>query len=391
MKVLTILLSLLYFSGLAYTITEFRPFQTPILIGALIGICVMVLILKRNLIFSKPVTVLFYLYILSCVIASWINADFQILLASGIQLSIFVTLTNVLPSMVNNVQGLFRVIVVSLLFSHLPVFIIPILLNGIDRVPYQGMLYNPNSLGTAVISLVALSLSLILSELQMKRFKSKIMISSLLLFVTSSTLVILSNSRTAFLTLAALIVLFILLKYLSKESFISLFVWRKSMIKQNLFTTIIITSSIVLIYNTAFLYNNVISKFERNLNAGDVTARRGDIWLQTIAEAQLFGHGRDYFSGSVGTAAHNTFISILGQFGIVPVLIFILFLLYVSYKAIKFSNCSNCNYRYVPIFFIMTFVMLSMGESMMLKSSMFLLFSVIGMSIKYQIEFESNK
>lgn len=111
----------------------------------------------------------------------------------------------------------------------------------------------------------------------------------------------------------------------------------------------------------------ISSKFE--LRSDDLTDGRGDVWIRAINEQKLFGHGRGYFEGSV--TAHNTFISILAQYGSLPT-IFLIFIVQATLKVYKYTSLNiGDRYKFLPFSITITFLLTSMTEGMLYKLSMF--------------------
>lgn len=132
--------------------------------------------------------------------------------------------------------------------------------------------------------------------------------------------------------------------------------------------------NLVLPLTNAF-YSVIISKFIQKEN--DVLDLRGIVWEQTIKSAGLFGRGRDFFETETVAAALNTFISMLGMYGWIPLIIFVIYLAFYFTKSFSraFMNIDD-KYLYLPILMLLTFVFLSVAESMMMKSSMLAVFAL---------------
>ena len=130
----------------------------------------------------------------------------------------------------------------------------------------------------------------------------------------------------------------------------------------------------------------ILEKFNNKIESGDVLDRRGNIFSSTVTDANIFGHGPDYFSQTYGLGAHNSFISILGQYGYLASALFILFWVYVIYIAFKHFYSSHSNYSILPILLVLFFLMTSMTEIMLMKASMLFAFIAIGTVSSMNIE-----
>lgn len=123
----------------------------------------------------------------------------------------------------------------------------------------------------------------------------------------------------------------------------------------------------------------IVSKFQAKLGNGDVLSGRGIVWEYTFNNAGLFGGGRDFYEqAGIEIGAHNTFISILGQYGWMSLLLLLLFLVVSFIYCLRYTILSNDNYKYFPILIFVCFLTLSMAEGMLFKMSMLATFCCIG-------------
>jgi hypothetical protein len=278
-----------------------------------------------------------------------------------------------------------KIIVLSLLTGHFFLIIPSLFLEEVSTRSYRGIFYNPNSLGTVVatIFIIFLARILILLEgyIEEKKIDKISFLFNLFFLIGSFILAVFSSSRTSFLAIIIVTLLSSLI-FLGRFLIVKNFkiVIKKIYIKRLVFLLffILMLGMITLYFTSIYdvLYEGIFSKFEAK--ADDVFDKRLDIWSRTIENINLFGYGREY-SDMVGRSAHNTFFSVLGQFGLISFLFFILFILGFLIKSIKYVFFEvNNNYKYLPFLSIILFILLSMGEGMMLKTSMLLMFATVG-------------
>lgn len=325
-----------------------------------------------------------YLYVFFVGISSVFNSDVR-LLQGAIIFFILYHVSFGLPSLfhqnkINNI--LFKIIIVVYILT----VIFPLIINGLDSVPYQGIFYNTNSLGVVSASTFAVVISVFIFNIErfissQKKFKY-FMITFLIYLFSLSVLfyfVVLSGSRTAFLScaLVSLVGFLYLIFYLIKEKKIIQFLLRG-------FIAIIPSSLVIYLLIkftdlTDILNYVIVDKFNRKAGSGDVLASRGEIWTQTLKDARIFGNGGDYFNNILQIGSHNTFINILGRYGWVPLIIFILLILIMTLYSIKYAMSNTTDkYKYMPLSLSISFLTLSMAENVMNSLIMLAMFFSIG-------------
>ncbi|HLR51714.1 MAG TPA: hypothetical protein VK072_02450 [Candidatus Avamphibacillus sp.] len=277
----------------------------------------------------------------------------------------------------------------AIMISHAPLILIPILVNGVNTAPYKGIFYNPNSFGSILATLFAVLLAPFLYTIGglLKGFNSftnvkiKLIVQGLILFLISF-LVILSGSRTSSLAVVGMVMigLLFLIIDLIKEKKINALITKGTFLFLAITSTIIVLIKLTPFYD--YLYINILYKFEVKASSGDVLDNRGAVWSESMQQAGLFGRGKDFFTEEIGVGAHNTFISIMGEYGWIPLIPFILFLIFSFTSSIKyFLKASNNQYRYFPLLMVSCFLLLSLGEGMLFKLSMIAMFFAIGSTV----------
>src|SRR5699024_8079535 len=168
--------------------------------------------------------------------------------------------------------------------------------------------------------------------LSLKREKKGIPHSVLiLLLIVSSTLTILSQSRTSTITmisviLTGLVIIFIRVSHLYNKRFFLKLVFVFILLIITIYSIIKITSFDNIIFD---VFISKFIQYEDNIfNSRDI------IWNQIIQDAKWFGYGSDYFS-RYNLGPHNTFMRILAEEGWVPLVFFGLFIGNIYIKSWK--------------------------------------------------------
>lgn len=368
-------LVILFLSGALYTTYEWRMLQPYMLIGSTTLIFFLNCLYKNSKFrVDLRLLLLFFVYILVSILSALLNSDFELFIGMLLLIYMYISLVIVLPSLFKNGENGKSILALALLSGHFSI-IIPDLFKDISFKSYAGIFYNPNSFGTVVATIFAVVLAkgLFYLELYIKgeRFKKKKLFLFLLLSTIMFFLIIISSSRTSFITAIILIIIsiFFLIKNIKLK-------YAKRTILLILFSMVIL----IIINNfTSFdeiLQGSIFNKFQAKRN--DLLDGRLSLWITVLKETRIFGYGRSYFA-KFGLGAHNTFISILGQYGLFALLFFILFLIKLFISEYKYAvKAKDDAYKYLPLFALISFILLSIGEGMMLKTSMILMFSTIG-------------
>lgn len=355
--------------------------------SVLIGMTV-ILILPLILLFKKRnyeinifSLIFMFLFLIASMFSAYLNGDINLIISAGMILILYIASMIIIPSLLENRSN--KIVYKSIMISHLPIIFFPLVIYGINSTPYRGIFYNPNSFGSIVATLFATMFALFLFKLENYYMNKKqsirnLMFNFLLLFAIFF-LIVLSGSRTSVLTAVGIVLIGISIV------FIRLFRSKKAvpLIKSFFVGSVLIVGSAVLMKVTSFyeyLYFNILYKFE--IKSDDVLDNRGIVWEVTLKEAGLFGQGSDYFNQTL-VGAHNTFISILGEYGWIPLILFCIIIIYGLIKSLiyAFSKVQD-QYKFLPIMFMVCFILLSMGEGMMFKLSMIAMFFSVGSTIR---------
>lgn len=110
---------------------------------------------------------------------------------------------------------------------------------------------------------------------------------------------------------------------------------------------------------------NIIMKFEAKSN--DTLDGRLQRWKLVLERIRLFGNGE-----MNDIAAHNTYFSLLDQYGVFACLFWIVFSFAGLIKSfeIAFDSQDYGKVKYFPLFSFTAFILMSMTEGMMMKTIM---------------------
>lgn len=218
---------------------------------------------------------------------------------------------------------------------------------------YQGVTYNPNSLGYLAAQSTISSFYLLLINYNKKNKLGTLGL--LLSFLMSIMLVILSNSRTSFLVT----VLCILSVFL-------LFAWSKEIRLRRYIKFFVIGIALYFGIFKEWLELGIFSKFRRLSSSGNILNSRNLIWKQIIDDITILGHGEGYDKLTTGKGAHNTVLGIVSKSGAIAALfLLVFFILILYYSFIYFIKRKGKNYSMVPLIVSFMFILFSLTESML--------------------------
>lgn len=353
-----------------------------------LSITILVFLKKKEIEINRKTLITMYLFIFFCVLSSLIIGDFGAIFNLIIIAFFYVFSFIILPNLKININ---KSLVCTVLIVQIPTVLIPLIINGIETKPYQGIFYNPNSFGMITATTFAVLFSCFLVKLENlirdykeNYYKTKIFIWVLLLLFIFY-LIIISSSRTSFIS--SIICMVVGLLYLTVYS-IKNRSFPRLVIKGSFFA-IIMAIPTVLIFKFSPLYKDlkedILNKFNLQTTNGDMLSNRGEIWKRTINDAGFFGKGNNYFADNISIGAHNTFIGIIGVYGWIPTILFVLFLIMCFFYAAKYS-LSNINdkYKYLPLMLVINFLTLSMAEDMLFTLSMSIMFFSLGTTFSYK-------
>ncbi|SEK88962.1 O-antigen ligase family protein [Ruminococcus albus] len=240
------------------------------------------------------------------------------------------------------------------------VMIYSIALYPIRLYRYSGAFVTSNGTGDTAATACAACLSLLGYDLKKNRPTHRITV-DIIITVFTVFISLISTCRGAIITVIIMLIVFFCV--LIHESIIS----PKSAMK--IIGILLFVFLIgLLLYQTDFFrtaIDNVIYKF--NQKSEDTFDGRTERWDVILGRAKWFGNG-----SRGGIAAHNSYLSILDQYGVIAALLLVLFVITGLISSFKFAWSKNDtgNTKFFPLFVYIAFACMSLTEGMMLKTVM---------------------
>lgn len=321
---------------------------------------------KINIIFEKKDIAMFSLFAVLGCLSAISNSEFM-LLFSAIFFIIFYIISKYFVNYIFNIEDFKRVLLKenSVFLAILLIFMYLYFNDG--RMPYKGIYENPNTMGGILATSIILMLSLIFGFLDNWKKSNLIFIFILnLLSLIVFYLLLQTSSRASLISVLSVLIFLILVFSLKK-------IYER---RYSIVLSIFIFNTILFFWVNFYfisLFDSFFLKFSEKSQNNDVFDGRTYIWEKTLSDAGLFGEGSKYFIREFSLGAHNSFISIIGQFGYIYGGILILCWIYLGYKAINyFFKCKNDLYCYYYVALWVGFTVLSLAEVMLYKSIMLL-------------------
>ncbi|MCP3032935.1 O-antigen ligase family protein [Halobacillus sp. A1] len=238
---------------------------------------------------------------------------------------------------------------------------------------YTGVTYNPNSIGQLSVQAAVSSFCIFLYTVgSINKEKRKTFI-YLMFFIISLAFIFLSQSRASLMAFLAPTIFTIMIFIISKK--IKL---RKIILPSILFVIIYFLSL------KDFFEASILGKFNR-YNNDNLLSGRDNIWNMIINDITLLGHGPNYFLDVINKGAHNSILEVFGNFGLLAGGVLALFYLASIIISFKYAILNRKKpFFYVPLMVVLTFIILSMTESMfgvVGKSMTLVYFNIIGLLI----------
>ena len=347
--------------------------------------------LRSDQLAASFLIILQYLLLLTGLFSAIKNSDLELAIGIGVLSLLLITTTFIIPN--NFKKNTIDIIINQSFVIHIIIVLLPIAFLGITPAPYLGIFNNGNSFGIAAVTLFYLIWNRITNLMIQILIYGEKKIIELCFYMGMATLtfllVIISGSRTS--VISALAITFICVIYMISVTFLK--TNRQKFLKSLMIFTFLGVSFVILanVFSLQEKFRDIfIYKFQ--LKSNDILSERGQVWSGTLEDGELFGQGRNYFL-NYEHAAHNTFISLIGQYGWIPTIIFILVIGILVAKSIKFLvlNFYSKN-ALASINIMIVFIMLSMGEGMLFKAPMLLAFIISSAIIhnNYNKELSAN-
>lgn len=348
-----------FFSGTIYLL-DGRGNYHLIMLGVSIGIILFTnIVYLRKLVISLEVLDFFYIiFILSLLFSYLLNFEKSSFISFLGIMILYIFSRYIAPLNLITYRSVLRNIHTIIILPYFIVILYSIFTYPILFERYSGIFSNPNGQGSTAATIAGIIMAILVYDLKKNSNKKKILIEVFLLFITI-VLVLISTSRTAIITVLILLIVFM-----------SLHFYRILNLRK------IITSIIAMLFTSLILYfifnftevGNSISSLFYKFQSRDLFSNRNEIWSYVYSNFKFFGNGESDL-----IAAHNTFLSILHQYGLIAFLslsVYHLLALFYSFKFAINKNIPNQIFKYIPIFMNIVFILMSITESMMLKLSM---------------------
>lgn len=228
---------------------------------------------------------------------------------------------------------------------------------------YKGVFFNPNTMGMILASAAVGDLILLNGWINKRE---NTLLKRLTVFGLSAYLLLLfvllvfSSSRTAFAVFVLSLVIFcgfVLAR--NQYNF-----WQKWLWLSGGIFFLLLLAGLALLGDQVNFLAPIINKFSETPDI-TVLSGRENIWQATFREADLLGHGNQYFSLQIGRLPHNTYVSILGMKGIVACVLLLLihFLAWIGawYKSITQFRVDD--YAIAPLLIINAYILLGFTEN----------------------------
>lgn len=302
------------------------------------------IILKKNInIRHNLILVLWIIFSCSILISIAINnGQFFLGIATLFIVPIiyFILIPNILG------RNTINVFLNSFIFSNLFISLYCIVSKPIIY-PYQGIFSNPNSMGLVGLFL-AIGMSIKLDYFLEENNKFKV-ISGIILLLFPIGIIILTGSRTSLLVSIISILYIVIPKKIDSTEFI----------KRVKVMFIFMSVSIIFLVKNPKILEGIVNKIK---NSSSLLSGRDYIWLTTINQSKLYGHGQSYFIDNFRLGPHNSTIDILGSFGIISCVLYILVCITVFYKITKYIKKNTSSDSIFLSVINMTFLITSLTE-----------------------------
>ncbi|MGE7997352.1 O-antigen ligase family protein [Lysinibacillus sp. NPDC093190] len=297
-------------------------------------ICLVIIFLsflmhKKIIIQNVQASLFFSLYIFFCVISAGVNQDIELLKNSLQLFCIFFTVAIFFNDIVK--RHVKEIVLNGVLLAYIPFLILCFQKNHFMYGAFAGVFENPNTLGVSMIGLTVVVLmklyEIIIAMLEgYQQLKLTIQLGCYTIFYLFALYVImLSNARTSLLTVAILTtVMIVLLVKRTKKRFLPL-------LKFSLLLIVACLLLIIAIHEVEMMqkaFQSILLKMEKK--STNITDGRLDIWKYVFEHFSFWGHGTESLWVIGVSHAHNTFVNILQEAGLLPLVCYAIFLISIA-------------------------------------------------------------
>lgn len=372
MRKFIVYIGLLFFfsSGTLYYTSEYKSYSRAILLGGIILIFLSNRIVNRYVYFRISLLPgAYYIFSFSILFALFDNLEFGIFVSSIGMILIGLTAFKWIPNAMMKSGLQYNNLLILLLIFHTIIFVTSFIKYGFFISYYEGLFTNPNGFGGAAATFCAIVCMTYLYYL----YESGISLIGNIVFVlllgSSAFFSLISNSRASFTVVMIEITVFLLIimKTIFKGS--------RSVFKKNMSIALFvffIAMVIVICFTDAYqlIQDNIIHKFNSYAESGDIWNGRQEKWTAIFERLKFFGNGEYADMG-----AHNTYLSMLDQYGVIPFVSLCMFALgglIESIKRVFFSNDTTSK-DFIPLFSFLLFATRGFSEGIMLSTATLLM------------------
>lgn len=248
----------------------------------------------------------------------------------------------------------------SLMLGHIPYILISLLMFPVTDRRYSGVFANPNQLGMVGVMVAAGALVILVAG-RIQRRRPRFAVLPGIALVGAVTVVLLSRSRTSVLTIVAMALA-------AGMHFLRVARTDVRSILRLLFVAVFILP-LGIYFGYAKIERFLQPMMERFaaifIGQNSALSGRERIWEGTIRDAVLLGQGSGYFMQTFEKGPHNSFIAVLGEFGIPAALFLVTYAAVSLLWAYRYSRYSTGDpYAHGPLVILVGFWVLSLGEQM---------------------------
>ncbi len=220
---------------------------------------------------------------------------------------------------------------------------------GVVRYPFISNTYSLSLASLIPVLLCAIAWILLnYDRFHIKTFVAAMLLISIMLYLSG-----ISGGRTGFVTIIATMIFFIIGISIKFHVIRKNIDCKPSVVNFALVLCVVLVialtvSGIIIIDDMGKVSGDFVSienkgvleKFVAAIKNGDVFTHRGMIWKHTLRHIKLFGNGPDFYSGAPNliagqNSAHNTYLAVLGHFGLLSFIVFMVFCVYMLILSVR--------------------------------------------------------
>lgn len=323
----TLMFSLLIFMSLMQPVAGI--FHKLSLVISLFIIIVSVVLHKKIIVQNVQASVFFSMYTFFCVIAAGVNQD-MVLLKNSLQLMcLFFAVSIFFNDLVK--EHVLEIILNSVQIAYIPFLVLCFQQANYMYEAFAGVFENPNTMGFSMIGLMIVvlmrlydvAIKMLHGQQQIKNILSFLLYT--IIYLVGMYVILLSNARTSLLTVAfATVVVIVCIVKSMNKTFLPFIKFVA------LFTAVGVGLVMVMLKmdRMQVAVQSILLKVERK--STNITDGRLEIWQYVFEHFNFWGHGVESL-WSIGVShAHNTFINILQEAGLLALISYGLFLLTIA-------------------------------------------------------------